>query len=48
MLEFVKNYLGKNFDEYYTRKQVCEILECNNEELAKYSLNSNTQNSMTF
>ena len=46
MLEFVKIYLGDNSEEYYTRKQICTILECTDKELAKYSLNSNTQNSI--
>ncbi|KAF7635547.1 hypothetical protein Mgra_00005089 [Meloidogyne graminicola] len=48
MLEFVKNYLNENFEEFYTREQICDILECTGKELEKYSLNSNTQDMQKF
>lgn len=48
MLEFVKNYLNENSEEFYTREQICDILECTGKELEKYSLNSNTQDSKFF
>lgn len=45
MLVAVEQYLAKgDDDEAHSRDEVCKILQCTDSELAKHSLNSNTQN----
>lgn len=48
MLELVQHLKSKNPEGIFTRKEICEFLGCSDEDLAKYSLNSNTQDMQIF
>nr|CAD2172202.1 unnamed protein product [Meloidogyne enterolobii] len=48
MMELVQHLKSKNPEGIFTREEICEFLGCSDEDLAKYSLNSNTQDMQTF
>uniref|UniRef100_A0A915N447 Uncharacterized protein n=1 Tax=Meloidogyne javanica TaxID=6303 RepID=A0A915N447_MELJA len=48
MMEYVQHLKSKNPEGIFTRKEICEFLGCSDEDLAKYSLNSNTQDMQIF
>lgn len=45
MLKYVEELIEKPDRSVHTRQEICEILEITDEELKKFSLNQNTQNS---
>lgn len=45
MLKYVKELIEKPDGSAHTRQEICEILEITDDDLKKFSLNQNTQNS---